>query len=217
MTERTYGGVSADQRRDQRRRRLLDAGAELVREHGLSGTSYRGVCRAAGLTERYFYESFASVDELLVALFEEEIATTVGVVMTAVASASGSPQDAVAAAVGSFVDQVSDDRLLSRFLVESAAHPVLRAHRRTTIATFSDLAVQTGQAFAREPISAEQDRRSRRASMIIAAGFNELLTEWIDGRVDATRDEIVADTVELYFAAIEHYGTVRSDTSAGHD
>jgi AcrR family transcriptional regulator len=205
-TERTYGGVSAAERRDLRRRRLLEAGAEIVRDQGIHAVSYRGVCRTAGLTERYFYESFASVYELLVALFEQELHAAMLEVMARVRAAGAAPQEAAAAAVGCFVDRIADDRLLSRLLVESPSHPALRAHRRTALDAFVDLMVKTGFSLVRGPDSLAEARLARNVALILAGGFNELLTEWVESNFAATRDEIVADTVELFFAAIAHFG-----------
>src|SRR5690242_11257414 len=70
--DRVYGGATGPQRRDQRRRALLDAAATLIRDGGLAAVGYRAVCRASGLSERYFYESFADVDDLLRAVFAEQ-------------------------------------------------------------------------------------------------------------------------------------------------
>lgn len=206
VRERQYGGVSAADRRAQRRRRLLDAGADVIRDRGLAGTSYRAVCREAGLTERYFYESFANVDELLVTVFDEALAAGVADVMAAVAEAPPEPRAAAAAAVGRFVDAVADDRLLSRLLVESPAHPVLRTHRRTAMATFVDLMVQRGTELVRQPASPQEARTARHAATILAGGFHELLTDWLERGLTEPREEIVDSVVEVFFAAIDHFG-----------
>ena len=69
--ERTYGGSTLSARRAQRRMDLVEATLDLVGEGGSAAVSVRSVCRKAGLTDRYFYESFANRDELLVAVFTE--------------------------------------------------------------------------------------------------------------------------------------------------
>ena len=48
-----------------RRARFIEAGIELFGTQGFRGATVRGICAAAGLTDRYFYESFASLDALL--------------------------------------------------------------------------------------------------------------------------------------------------------
>ncbi|WP_434090437.1 TetR family transcriptional regulator [Nocardia beijingensis] len=42
---------------------------DLIGESGAAGVTMRGVCRRAGLTTRYFYENFATRDELLDLLY----------------------------------------------------------------------------------------------------------------------------------------------------
>lgn len=72
---RRYRGASADERRQERRERLLEAGLKVFGETGYHGATVRGICHEAGLTERYFYESFANSEDLLCAVYERVLAT----------------------------------------------------------------------------------------------------------------------------------------------
>jgi len=65
---RQYGGVDADQRQAERREKLLAAGLELFGVIGYTQATIKGLCQKAGLTERYFYESFKNKEELLSAV-----------------------------------------------------------------------------------------------------------------------------------------------------
>lgn len=67
---RPYRGLSKEDRCAQRRGRLIAAAIAVYGERGYRQATVKAVCEAAGLTERYFYESFASSEELLVASFE---------------------------------------------------------------------------------------------------------------------------------------------------
>src|SRR5882757_8998724 len=68
--DRRYRGSSAEERRAQRREQFLRAAVRVYGEEGYRRATVRAVCEAAGLTERYFYESFANSEALLVASFE---------------------------------------------------------------------------------------------------------------------------------------------------
>src|SRR3546814_9800124 len=68
---RRYGGASAEERAAERRSRLLAAGLELMGTRGLVGATVRGVAEEAGVAARYFYESFPTVDDLHLAVFDE--------------------------------------------------------------------------------------------------------------------------------------------------
>lgn len=74
-TAKRWTGQSLDARRAERREMLIAAGVRLYGAQGFHGTGVRAICREAGLTERYFYESFANGEELLLAAFNEVIQT----------------------------------------------------------------------------------------------------------------------------------------------
>jgi len=65
LSSKIYRGQSAEERTAERRKRLVEVGIELYGTHGFRATSVKMVCLAAGLTERYFYESFANGEALL--------------------------------------------------------------------------------------------------------------------------------------------------------
>ena len=66
---RSYGGLAMEERVAARRARFVEAGVELFGTQGFRGATVRGICAAAGLTDRYFYESFASLESLLAAVY----------------------------------------------------------------------------------------------------------------------------------------------------
>ncbi len=68
---RTYGGLREDERIHERRERFLEAGLEVFGTVGLRGATVRMLCKTAGLTERYFYESFADTEALFCAVYEK--------------------------------------------------------------------------------------------------------------------------------------------------
>ena len=66
---RRYGGISGEERRAERRDRLIEAAVRVYGEIGYRSATVKGVCKAAELTERYFYESFDSSEALLIAAY----------------------------------------------------------------------------------------------------------------------------------------------------
>ena len=71
ISECTYGGVTAEERRASRRAALIEAALDLFGEDGARAVSKRAVCARARLNDRYFYEHFADSDALLVAIAED--------------------------------------------------------------------------------------------------------------------------------------------------
>ena len=71
-SNRVYGGESTEDRIQRRREQFLDTGLQLFGTVGFKGTSVRGLCRHAKLTDRYFYESFESVEDVLIQVYDRE-------------------------------------------------------------------------------------------------------------------------------------------------
>ncbi|MGH3715417.1 MAG: TetR family transcriptional regulator [Micromonosporaceae bacterium] len=63
------------ERKERTRQALLDAGLELVAEHGYAGLSLRQVARAVGIVPTAFYRHFQGLDELGLALVTESFGT----------------------------------------------------------------------------------------------------------------------------------------------
>lgn len=66
---RRYRGTSSEERQALRRQQLIEAAIQVYGQQGYHQATVKAVCAAAGLTERYFYESFASSEDLLIDCF----------------------------------------------------------------------------------------------------------------------------------------------------
>ncbi|EUA51642.1 bacterial regulatory s, tetR family protein [Mycobacterium xenopi 3993] len=82
-----------------RRDRLIAAGVQLLGGEQGPAVTVRAVCRKAGLTERYFYESFSDRDEFVRAVYDDVCTRA----MSTLASAS-TPREAVEQFVALMVD-----------------------------------------------------------------------------------------------------------------
>ena len=65
---RTYRGVDTEQRRAERRERLLEAALDEFTTRGYHKTKIADLCTRAGVSTRNFYEKFASKEALLLEL-----------------------------------------------------------------------------------------------------------------------------------------------------
>ena len=73
-TSRTWRGQTIEERQAERRDRLIEAGIELFGTQGYAATSVKAICTEAGLTERYFYETFNDREDLLSEVYDILIA-----------------------------------------------------------------------------------------------------------------------------------------------
>lgn len=114
---RRYGGRDAAQRREERRARLIAAGLELFGTTGYAATSVKNICREAGLTERYFYESLRDREDLLATVYDELI-REVQVATFAAADQAGPELEAqVRAGLDVFVRTLTDDPRKARIVL----------------------------------------------------------------------------------------------------
>jgi AcrR family transcriptional regulator len=66
VQKRRYSGQSFESRQAERRQRLVHAALNVAAKAGLEGFSVAAICAEAGLTARYFYESFPSREAIFV-------------------------------------------------------------------------------------------------------------------------------------------------------
>lgn len=192
MQSGVYRGVSAADRAADRRRRLLDAALSVWADPGRR-TTMTAVCRAAGLTERYFYESFGGLDEVLTAVVEE-VATEIETTTLAAAEAAGAdPAARITAAVTAFVDLlVADPRKGRVAIIEAAALPELRARRTQLLRHFAHLTAEEAQHHA------ARRHEDELAGLLFIGGMAEVVTAWLDGALDVAPEEVVATATRAF-------------------
>src|ERR1700757_866281 len=105
-------GVPAGDRVASRREALIDAALEVFAAEGWSALSARRICEQAGLTRRYFYESFEDLDGVLGAAFDRitgQVTQAAGAAVSAVIADDPEPPlpALVARAVSAGLDVVT--------------------------------------------------------------------------------------------------------------
>lgn len=197
-TARTYRGEAAEERRARRRARLLDAGLELLGTEGWQATTVTAICEGARLTPRYFYESFADRDQLLVAIFDGVMED---ITREALAAAPSSGEEALQANVAACVKVVTDDPRKGRVaFVEALGSEALMKRRLRAMRRFADRL--TDQARAGRRLRKDEARRLQSASLIAVGGLIETMIVWLDGGLDSTAEQVIHDYTRLCAAAL---------------
>ncbi|WP_327151612.1 TetR/AcrR family transcriptional regulator [Nocardia sp. NBC_01329] len=186
---RIWGGTTLSERKQARRSALLEAALDLIGESGAAGVTMRAVCRRANLTDRYFYESFASRDELLDVLYRQ-IADDFLDPMTAFAVADDASRDR--ALSEALVDKVLEDPRKSRlFLVEPYSSTGLGQTTIAVMPAFTRLIQDHLFYRIDDPV------RRRLASVTMASGNAGMFSAWLNGSLRATRAEIIEHLVAM--------------------
>jgi AcrR family transcriptional regulator len=192
-------GLSADDRRTERRGLLIEAAFELLGTEGWSGTTVRAVCQAARLNPRYFYESFEDLDELVVAVYDDLVAQLGDEVLAAVVSAGDDARAQTRAAIDRIVSFVDEDRRRARVLyVEALGNEALN-RRRIETAHQLVTAVELAAAERHGPLP-EGEHIGRIGAAVLVGGAGELIVSWLDGAIKVSRRQLVDDATEIFLA-----------------
>ena len=184
---RPYGGVQAGDRVAERRRRLLDAGLQLL---GGSDTppelTVRAVCGEAGITARYFYESFTDKDGLVAAVFDRVIADIAATTQAAVAAAPREEQNR--AGIANLVRMIADDARVGRLLFNAQlSHPVLARKRAELGGVFALLSGEHVTSAYRLP----QEEWVKAVAHFVVGGVGQTISAWVCGDVEMTQAQLV--------------------------
>ncbi|HEY2216507.1 MAG TPA: TetR/AcrR family transcriptional regulator [Solirubrobacteraceae bacterium] len=194
-TERTYAGRSAQERKDARRRALLDAGLELIGTQGWTQTSVRGVYQLAGVSPRFFYESFASLDALAVAVYDEIVSEATADVIAAVSRAGADRHAQAEAAIRTVVDGLREDPRRARVVfVEALGSEALARRRRQTLRELSSVIEALGEA---SYDVLPPDPLTKVTSALLAGGIFELLVAYTDGSIEVSEQQLIGDAAAL--------------------
>lgn len=185
-----WSGVPLQDRQALRRDELIAAGVNLLGGAGGPALTVRAVCREAGLTERYFYESFEDRDEFVRAAYDDVCTRAMATLTSA-----ETPRDAVERFVKLMVDDPTRGRVL---LLAPASEPVLTRSGAAWMPNFIDL-VQRKLTRITDPAT-----QAMVATGLIGA-LTALFTAYLDGRLTATRDQFVDYCVDMLLSRVSHH------------
>ncbi len=181
-----YRGRKLSDRVDDRRRQLLDAGFRILGDEGGSALTMRAVTREARLSPRYFYESFADRNELVLAVFDDTVGRLAECVTTAMAPAPA-PIDRVAAAFDAASRLFEREPRIARILLRGAfSDDTLRDHAYSALPAFVlSVALALGEGAAAASPRLQLDVSALSGSVVT------LFLDWTEGRLPVGREELV--------------------------
>lgn len=191
-----YGGMTAEQRKQDRRRRLMDAALEIIGTQGWSRTTITGVCEQARVGPRFFYEEFDDLDALAVAVLDEIVQNSLQKVLLAILAAPEDLPAKVRAAIEVFIGEVTDDPRRARFLfAEAHGSQPLMDRRFAAVRLIADVVVQ--QASALLDLPEDSQRFMHATALVLTGGIAEMVLTWLDGGVELTRSELIELCIQL--------------------
>ncbi len=199
---RAYRGLARDQRVEQRRSQLVDAALECLHEGGVAGVSVRAICARARLTPRYFYESFADLDALLVSAVDLVAVEVAAAALDAIGAAPGAElTDQVRAAIGAGYAVVADDpRKGTALLVAAAGHGPLRDRRHEIVEQYAELAMANLRHLG--GMSLRERRRARASALFLMGGAAEVIEAVLSGALRLSRTQVVELLTGMWVAVL---------------
>lgn len=136
-SSRNWMGRTPEMRVSERRQRLIDAAIELLGTRGASALTLRAVCGEAGLSPKFFYESFADQDELIVAAYDTTVARLVAEFENVDLSHADPPRELVRMRLATTYGYLRKDPRAARILFrEPFAVDALRVRAQSTVPAF---------------------------------------------------------------------------------
>lgn len=172
-TGRVYGGKTSADREALRRQSLLDAAIDAL----IAGDklTVRGMCTRTGLTSRYFYENFRSIDDLAETAYDTcvtEIATAVATAFAGPAILSAQIENAMAALVASIETNHRAGHVLFSHHINS---PLISRKRQESTTFFAQITASTASMSVRSSVDPGQ------AAHFVVGGVTHLLSAWLNG------------------------------------
>lgn len=186
---KTYGGASPGERKAKRRAALCEAALDLLADGGWERVTVRGVCAAAKLNDRYFYENFRDPAALLLVVREQVTVQAFAVVEKAIADTKPDADVRVRAVIEALVGFFTEDPRRGHVLVQSQATEELRRARQMSIRAMARVVADQGAAMLGAQAPPEQDREL--AALTLVHGTLELFASWLRGELDITREHLV--------------------------
>ncbi|MEV0333147.1 TetR/AcrR family transcriptional regulator [Nocardia sp. NPDC050717] len=196
---RRYSGRTTAERVEQRRAALLAAALDLFGTQGYAAGSVKQLCGIAGLTERYFYESFRDREACLSALYDELTAALRERTLAALRTTARDLDDLIAAGLAAFIGYLTEDPRRARVVLIEVVGVSARMEQRRhgVLRDYAELVAGLWATARAEPLS----EHGRLTCVTVVGGVNHLLVDWLmDGR--ATEPDDLVEVCAGVFAAV---------------
>jgi AcrR family transcriptional regulator len=201
LTERRYGGRTADERRAERRVRLIDAGHELFGTTGYAASTIEGVCTEAALNARYFYEQFSHREELLRAVYSRQAWRVLDEVRIALESELD-PRRRLEAGLRAFVQAMLMDERGTRIVYTETigVSPALEQERRRVNEEY--VAVISREAARLERLAFLPGEDLRAIAVALMGATDALVADWLAGERHRAPSLIVETLITIFAATL---------------
>lgn len=196
-----WRGQTLKDRSLDRREQMLDVGEELLGTGGVSAVTTRAVMRQTNLSPRYFYETFDSREDLIIAVYDR-VESRLFERMRGVRTADGlraAIREIFEICAQYFEEDPGRARILLR---EPLADDTLRRHSADRAPTFLRMLIPVLGAEAGAIVPADEEALAI-AATALSGSLVSLYLDWVDGRLSVSRERLATAAVATVFAQLE--------------
>jgi AcrR family transcriptional regulator len=200
---RRYAGRAADERRAERRRRLLDAGVALFGERGYGATTIEALYTEAKLAPRHFYEQFDGREDLLRAVYDETIEQVTRAVAAALAEDRTDVRSRVRATLDAFAQAMLSDKRRARIAYLEVPGTSRRLERRAgeVVRGFAAMIEEDARTAVERGLLPDRDYAL--TAKLLVGGTNALLTDWLLDPEPCPLEDVIDELTEAFVAVLE--------------
>jgi AcrR family transcriptional regulator len=206
---RVIRGLTAEQRKGERREQLLDAALDLIAAHGYLGTTIEQICSTAYVGTKSFYEVFDNREDCYVALLQRTSERLMADMMAVAGRAQGNERQAVPGIVAAFAHALLDDPRVAKVTFGQAGgiSKTVERQRRTNRRWAAGFLEQIWDRYDKIPDAEdlerdEPDLRARHAIAIgLVGGLFDLIADWLldaDPNVPDQVESLIEDLTSFY-------------------
>lgn len=201
---RRIKGLDGEQRRAQRRQKLLDAALERFAVDGYANTAIEQICQEAEVSTRSYYELFDSKEACYLALLSQITDRLVAGVVDSLRDAPADESEATSRLLAAFAHSLIDDPRLAKVTFGQAAgiSPAVDAQRRANRRWAASFVESIWQQYGVVVESPDRPDPHRVAVGLIGGLFDLIIDFIADDDADPGRstdaDQLVADLTDFY-------------------
>ena len=195
QSRRSYRGKAHTERSQERRERLIAAGIQVVGGLGLRRATVKAVCTEAGLTERYFYESFAGMEALLAACYRQTADSVRDEVQAAVQRQLPDTDAALRAGLSTYFRRIKAHPEAARlvlFEIEGVSEAIDAVYR-ATLAEWSQLI----EAMLFEPVRPAAGLSTSLLATALMGAIYQLAKQWVQSGCARPASHLVHNAMAL--------------------
>lgn len=196
---RVYAGENPAERTARRRQQFMDAGLQIFGSTGYRTATVRQLCKQAELTDRYFYESFSTMEDLLIAVYRQQFDQLQQVVLAELmhAEPGNDVMGTVRAGLNALFEMASDPCVARVCWLEVlGVSPRVDETYMRTFTGFADLVIN----FARQRFPHWQidDDEARMLGLALIGAVSQTVTHWVLGHYRESKQTLLSATSRVF-------------------